>query len=117
MNDPRKWKNEEKVAYVQNQTLKMLELYIESYLIDDEKGFKTLKERDKRLSILSNGIHELIQDSSEFLGISQNEIIDIIEECLLKKQLNAEIRKNYNEEYDLLRKMLKEVVEKEDLEK
>ena len=100
-------KNIDNKAFVENEILSLIKLYVETYMIESEKGFKSLEERRNRFKILNNGILDIIQDGSEHLGISTNEIADIILECLIEEEINPEIKAKYKEEYDLIRQELK----------
>ena len=106
-----------KKVFIEDEILKLIELYIETYMVESEKGFKTLEERKNRLNILNSGIFEIIQDGAEHLGIEVSEVVDVIRECIDEKELNPEIKANFSEEYNLLRQALKGLERKEQLEK
>ena len=104
-------------TYVENEILGLLKLYTESYMIDSEKGYKTLEDRENRQIVLTNGIREIIQDAAEQLDVSIKEIAGIIKECLTKDEINPKIRVNYAEEFNLIRKALTNIEEIEQIEK
>ena len=115
MTNPKEW--DDKKNYVETEIINILKLYVETYLLDSEKGFNTLEERRNRLNMLNNGICEILKDASEHLGISTNEITDLITQCLDEEEINPETKANFGEEYNLLRQALNGLEQKDQLEK
>lgn len=93
-------------SYIENETLSIITFYVEAYMSDSEKGFKTLEERRNRLTKLKKATHEVLQDSSDISGISLEEIKNIIKNYLGNERNNAEKRQNYEEEYALIEEIL-----------
>lgn len=115
MTNPKDW--EDKKSYVETEIINILKLYVENYLLDSEKGFKTLEEQKNRLNILNSGTCEIVKDASEYLGISTNEIIGMIRQCLDEEEINPEIKENFSEEYNLLRQALKGLEQKDQIDR
>ena len=117
MKNAKEWEESDKENYIQHDILRIIKLYVEQYVIDSDKGFKNLEEKIKRQQMLSDGINDVIQECSKDLGISTTKIVASLKTYFDQNSTNAEIRKNYDEEYALIRKILDEVLQKEDLER
>lgn len=107
-------KENDKIFYVEAETLAIVKLYVEAYMRDAEKGFKTLSEKEARREKLKTATQEVIEETSDLLGISIEEIISIIKGCLKEDRKGAEKRKNYEEEYALLEEVLESLNKSKD---
>ena len=89
--------------------LKLIKLHVEAFMIESEKGFSSKEERSEKLQALRVSIYRVIENESQKMGVSFEEVVAQFQKEIHDEQKNYLTKIRYKPEYYYIDKILSEL--------
>jgi len=89
--------------------LKLIKLHVEAFMVESEKGFSSNEERNEKLQALRVSIFRVLENESQKMGVSIEEVIAQFQKEIQDEQKNYMTKYRYKAEYYYIDKILSEL--------
>ena len=87
--------NVKEKLYVENNLLAVIKLYVESFMLEYDKGFKSNKEKEEKRDSAKKEIFKAIEEKSKLFGVSVEELLIELKTLVFEYKANEKEKQEW----------------------